>query len=111
MKVHEMMQFKSEIEKKRHYFDLPSLPDREWQYMLQRAKMENIKNTKINPFYAFMCSARLSFALSTAIVLALVFSLLYSAPNSNDNNNLNVNTASTTRTNVNVVNVANSSFI
>ena len=109
MKLHEMMQFKSRIEKKRHCFDLPNLPDREWQYMLQRAKMESVKESSINPFYAFMCSARLSFALSTAIVLALVFSLTYSKPD--DNTDIKANTASTTRTNVNVVNVSNSSFI
>ena len=109
MKLHEMMQFKSKIERRKHYFDLPSLPDREWQYMLQRAKMESSKKNEFNPFYAFMCSARLSFALSSAIVLALVLSLLYSNPQ--DDTNTKTNTASTTRTNVNVVNVANSSFI
>ncbi|WP_304331140.1 hypothetical protein [Brachyspira innocens] len=109
MKLHEMMQFKSKIERRKHYFDLPSLPDREWQYMLQRAKMESSKKNEFNPFYAFMCSARLSFALSSAIVLALVLSLLYSNPQ--DDTNTKTNTASTTRTNINVVNVANSSFI
>lgn len=109
MKLHEMMQFKSKIERRKHYFDLPSLPDREWQYMLQRAKMESSKKNEFNPFYAFMCSARLSFALSSAIVLALVLSLLYSNPQ--DDTNTKINTASTTRTNINVVNVANSSFI
>ncbi|MDO6994705.1 hypothetical protein Q5M87_11875 [Brachyspira innocens] len=109
MKLHEMMQFKSKIERRKHYFDLPSLPDREWQYMLQRAKMESSKKNEFNPFYAFMCSARLSFALSSAIVLALVLSLLYSNPQ--DETNTKTNTASTARTNINVVNVANSSFI
>lgn len=109
MKLHEMMQFKSKIERRKHYFDLPSLPDREWQYMLQRAKMESSKKNEFNPFYAFMCSARLSFALSSAIVLALVLSLLYSNPQ--DDTNTKTNTASTTRTDINVVNVANSSFI
>ena len=109
MKLHEMMQFQSKIERRKHYFDLPSLPDREWQYMLQRAKMESSKKNEFNPFYAFMCSARLSFALSSAIVLALVLSLLYSNPQ--DDTNTKTNTASTTRTNINVVNVANSSFI
>ncbi|ADG70961.1 hypothetical protein [Brachyspira murdochii] len=109
MKLHEMMQFKSKIERRKHYFDLPSLPDREWQYMLQRAKMESSKKNEFNPFYAFMCSARLSFALSSAIVLALVLSLLYSTPQ--DDTNIKTNTASTTRNNINVVNVANSSFI
>lgn len=109
MKLHEMMQFKSKIERRKHYFDLPSLPDREWQYMLQRAKMESSKKNEFNPFYTFMCSARLSFALSSAIVLALVLSLLYSNPQ--DDTNTKTNTASTTRTDINVVNVANSSFI
>ena len=85
MKLHEMMQFKSKIERRKHYFDLPSLPDREWQYMLQRAKMESSKKNEFNPFYAFMCSARLSFALSSAIVLALVLSLLYSNPQDDTN--------------------------
>ena len=111
MKLHEMMQFKSKIERRKHYFDLPSLPDREWQYMLQRAKMESSKKNEFNPFYAFMCSARLSFALSTAIVLALVISLLYSNPNDNEVNNSRANNASTTRGNVDIVNVANSNFI
>ena len=111
MKLHEMMQFKSKIEKKRDSFNLPDLPDREWQYMLQRAKMESMSKTKVNPLYAFMCSVRLSFALSTAIVLALVISLLYSNPNSKEVNSPRANTASTTRSNVDVVNVANSNFI
>ncbi|WP_028330118.1 hypothetical protein [Brachyspira alvinipulli] len=111
MKLHEMMQFKSKIEKKRDSFNLPNLPDREWQYMLQRAKMESMRKNDINPFYAFMTSARLSFALSTAIVLALVISLLYSNPNNNEVNNSRANNASTTRGNVDIVNVANSNFI
>lgn len=109
MKLHDMMQFKSKIEKKRHHFDLPSLPDREWQYMLQRAKMESMKKNEISPLYAFMCSARLSIALSTAIVLVLALSLFYSNP---DRENIHkTNTASSNKTNINVVNVANSSFI
>ena len=111
MKLHEMMQFKSKIEKKRDSFNLPNLPDREWQYMLQRAKMESMRKNDINPLYAFMTSARLSFALSTAIVLALVISLLYSNPNNSESNNTRTNTASTSRGNVDIVNVANSNFI
>ena len=109
MKLHDMMQFKSKIEKKRHHFDLPSLPDREWQYMLQRAKMESMKKNEISPVYAFMSSARLSIALSTAIVLVLALSLFYGNPNKDDSPK--TNTASSNKTNVNVVNVANSSFI
>ncbi|ASJ22001.1 hypothetical protein [Brachyspira hampsonii] len=109
MKLHDMMQFKSKIEKKRHHFDLPSLPDREWQYMLQRAKMESMKKNEVTPFYAFMSSARLSIALSTAIVLVLALSLFYGNPSKEDSHN--TNTASSRKTNINVVNVANSSFI
>lgn len=109
MKLHDMMQFKSKIEKKRHHFDLPSLPDREWQYMLQRAKMESMKKSEISPLYAFMSSARLSIALSTAIILVLALSLFYVNPNKKDSHN--TNTASSSKTNINVVNVANSSFI
>ncbi len=109
MKLHDMMQFKSKIEKKRHHFDLPSLPDREWQYMLQRAKMESLNKRELNPFYAFMCSARLSLALSTAIVLVLVLSLFYGK--FDKESSIKTNTASSNKTSVNVVNVANSSFI
>ncbi|ANN64171.1 hypothetical protein OFR22_07825 [Brachyspira hyodysenteriae] len=109
MKLHDMMQFKSKIEKKRHHFDLPSLPDREWQYMLQRAKMESMKKNEISPLYAFMSSARLSIALSTAILLVLALSLFYGNPNKD--NSHKTNTASSSKTNINVVNVANSSFI
>lgn len=109
MKLHDMMQFKSKIEKKRHHFDLPSLPDREWQYMLQRAKLESMKKNDISPLYAFMCSARLSLALSTAIVLVLALSLFYGHPSKDKPHN--TNTASSNKTNINVVNVANSSFI
>lgn len=109
MKLHDMMQFKSKIEKKRHHFDLPSLPDREWQYMLQRAKMESINKNELSPFYAFMSSARLSLALSTAIVLVLALSLFYGNPNKDTASE--TNTASSNKTNVNVVNVSNSSFI
>ena len=109
MKLHDMMQFKSKIEKKRHHFDLPSLPDREWQYMLQRAKMESMKKNDISPLYAFMSSVRLSIALSTAIVLVLALSIFYGNPNKDSS--YKTNTASSNKTNVNVVNVANSSFI
>ncbi|WP_300369751.1 hypothetical protein [Brachyspira sp.] len=105
MKLHDMMQFKSKIEKKRYHFDLPSLPDREWQYMLQRAKMESMNKKELNPIYAFMCSVRLSLALSTAIVLVLALSLFYG--NDNDTS-IKANTASSNKTTVNVV---NSSFI
>ena len=41
MKLHEMMQFKTKIERKRSYFNLNNLPDDEWVRMLNRAKVES----------------------------------------------------------------------
>jgi len=103
----EIKRFKGEIESRRYYFDLSGLPDREWRYMLQRARSESInKNySALNSVYSFMCSLRLSFLLSTAIIVMLMFSLFYS-------NITRGNTASTNnRADVPVVNVSNNSFI
>lgn len=111
MKFHEIRQFKSKIEKKKEYFDLPSLPDKEWQYMLQKVKMERLNKNNINPFYALMCSSKVSFALSTAILFILVFAMLLSILNDNKVNNAKRNATSTSRVNINIVNVANSNFI
>ncbi|WP_295157330.1 hypothetical protein [uncultured Brachyspira sp.] len=108
MKLHSMMQFKSKIEKKRHYFDLPTLPDSEWQYMFQKAKMESMKKKEFNPLYAFMCSVRLSLALSLAIVLILTLSLFYV---NDKGSSIKTNTASSDKTVKTIVNVVNSSFI
>lgn len=109
MKLYDMMQFKSKLEKKRQYFNLPNLPDREWMYMLQKAKMEGIKKNEFSPFYSFMCSTSLSLGLSTAIVLAFALLLLYLNPNGDSTSK--INTASSYKTNIDVVNVSNSSFI
>ncbi|WP_295161776.1 hypothetical protein [uncultured Brachyspira sp.] len=111
MKLHDMMQFKSKIEKKRHHFDLPNLPDREWQHMLHRAKMETMDKNKFNPLYVFMCSFKLSLALSTAIVLMLSLFLFYGNTGRFRSNSIKTNTASSVRNKENIVNVVNSSFI
>lgn len=54
-----------------------------------------------------MCSKKLSFVLSIAIIVALMFSLLFSNA-VNENNN---NTASSNRVNAPIVNISNNSFI
>ena len=113
MKLHEIMQFKNRIEKRKSYFDLPDLPEKEWNYLLQRARISNLKDNYENKIssklYSFMCSARLSFVLSIAIITVLALSLLFSA-NINESSNKN-NSASNNRVNVPVVNVSNNSFI
>lgn len=111
MKLHEMIRFKSRIEKRKSYFDLPDLPEREWNHLLQRAKIVNEgfkENTVDNRLYSLMCSAKLSFVLSAAIILILMFSLFSATVSENTNNN---NTASNNRMDVPVVNVSNNSFI
>ncbi|WP_432631479.1 hypothetical protein [Brachyspira sp.] len=114
MKLHEIIRFKNRIEKRKSYFDLPDLPEKEWNYLLQRARAVNIRDIdedKIsNKLYSFMCSARLSFVLSIAIIMVLAFSLLFSV-NINENKNTTNNTASNNRVDVPVVNVSNNSFI
>ena len=75
MKLHELVQFKSKIEKKRNLFELPSLPDSEWEYMLKKAK--SIKESNIydtHSYSSFMYSKKMSLALSMAIIVALVIS-------------------------------------
>ena len=110
MKLYKIMQFKNRIEKRKSYFDLPDFSDKEWEYLLQRAKVVNIENINkrnvINKLYSFMCSVRLSFILSIAIIVILTFSLLFFTT-INENNNA----ASSNRVNVPVVNVSNNSFI
>ena len=76
---------------------------------MYQKQYKSMKKNEISPLYAFMSSARLSIALSTAIVLVLTLSLFYGNPNKDDSPK--TNTASSNKTNVNVVNVANSSFI
>ena len=113
MKLHEIIRFKNRIEKRKSYFDLPDLPEKEWNYLLQRARAVNMNYTYedriSNKLYSFMCSARLSFVLSIAIIMVLMFSLLFST-NINENKNTN-NTASNNRVDVPVVNVSNNSFL
>ncbi len=114
MKLHEIIRFKNRIEKRKSYFDLPDLPEKEWNYLLQRARAINVKdigneNSISDKLYSFMCSRRLSFVLSIAIIMVLALSLLFSA-NINESSNKN-NTASNNRVNVPVVNVSNNSFI
>ena len=118
MKLHEFVQFKNKIEKKRNLFDLPSLPDSAWEYMLQRAKtMKEIEVTKTYSFFtlftSFMCSKKMSFALSMAIIVALVVSLFnmefmeeYNAFKEEGNSS-----HQTHRVNVPVINVSDNSFI
>lgn len=111
MKLYEIIQFKNRIEKRRYYFDLPDLPEKEWNHLLQRARAINLKDINensmaSNKLYSFMCSARLSFVLSVAIII-LSFSLLFfTSVNKNSNNNTASNNV-----NVPVVNVSNNSFI
>lgn len=111
MKLHEMIQFKNRIEKRKSYFDLPDLPEKEWNHLLQRARIISVKDVNEksmanDKLYSFMCSARLSFALSIAIII-LSFSLLFfTSVNKNSNNNTASNNV-----NVPVVNVSNNSFI
>ena len=38
MKLYEIMKFKNRIEKRKSYFELPTLPDREWQHLLSIAR-------------------------------------------------------------------------
>ena len=110
MKLYKIMQFKNRIEKRKSYFDLPDFSDKEWEYLLQRAKVVNIENINkrnvVNKLYSFMCSKKLSFVLSIAIIVALMFSLLFSNA-VNENNN----TASNNRVNAPIVNISNNSFI
>lgn len=114
MKLHEIIQFKSRIEKRKSYFDLPVLPDSEWRYLLQRAKIVNAedinkKSALLDKLYSLMCSARLSFVLSAVIIAVLTLSLLLFSNTAGENKNNN--TASNNRVNVPVVNVSNNSFI
>lgn len=111
MKLHEMMQFKTKIERKRNYFNLNNLPDDEWARMLNRAKAESAiikkENTLFDYMYSMMCSRKLSFVLSMAIIAALILSFLYTNPSVIKNNELdNINTASTNRRNVPAINVS-----
>ncbi|WP_297285223.1 hypothetical protein [uncultured Brachyspira sp.] len=112
MKLHEMMQFKTKIERKRNYFNLNNLPDDEWARMLSRAKAESTRvvkkeNSLFDYMYSMMCSRKLSFVLSMAIIAALILSFLYTNPSVIKNNELdNINTASTNRRNVPVINVS-----
>lgn len=111
MKLYEIMKFKNRIEKRKSYFELPTLPDREWQHLLSIARIEKTNDIKdyniADKLYSFMCSKKLSFVLSIAIIVALMFSLLFSNA-VNENNN---NTASTNRINTPIVNISNNSFI
>ncbi|MBW5398166.1 hypothetical protein [Brachyspira pilosicoli] len=111
MKLHEMMQFKAKIERKRNYFNLNNLPDDEWARMLSRAKVESTivkkENTLFDYMYSMMCSRKLSFVLSMAIIAALILSFLYANPSVIKNSELdNINTASTNRRNIPVINVS-----
>ena len=110
MKLYEIMKFKNRIEKRKSYFELPTLPDREWQHLLSIARIEKTNDIKdyniADKLYSFMCSVRLSFILSIAIIVILTFSLLFFTT-INENNNA----ASSNRVNVPVVNVSNNSFI
>lgn len=112
MKLYEIIKFKNRIEKRKSYFDLPALPDKEWQHLLSVARIEKANDIKdynvANKLYSFMCSKKLSFVLSIAIIVVLMFSLLFS---NSVNENTNNNTASNNRVNVPVVNVSNNSFI
>lgn len=47
MKLYEIMKFKNRIEKRKSYFELPTLPDREWQHLLSIARIEKITILKI----------------------------------------------------------------
>lgn len=110
MKLYEIMKFKNRIEKRKSYFELPTLPDREWQHLLSIARIEKTNDIKdyniADKLYSFMCSKELSFVLSIAIIVALMFSLLFSNA-VNENNN----TASNNRVNAPIVNISNNSFI
>ena len=110
MKLYEIMKFKNRIEKRKSYFELPTLPDREWQHLLSIARIEKTNDIKdyniADKLYSFMCSKKLSFVLSIAIIVALMFSLLFSNA-VNENNN----TASNNRVNAPIVNISNNSFI
>lgn len=110
MKLYEIMKFKNRIEKRKSYFELPTLPDREWQHLLSIARIEKTNDIKdyniVDKLYSFMCSKKLSFVLSIAIIVALMFSLLFS--NAYNENN---NTASNNRVNTPIVNISNNSFI
>ena len=111
MKLHEIIRFNNRIEKRKSYFDLPDLPDKEWNHLLQRARIvnEGFKESAVeNRLYSVMCSAKLSFVLSAAIILILTFSLFSATVSENTNNN---NTASNNRVDVPIVNVSNNSFI
>ena len=111
MKLHEIIRFKNRIEKRKSYFDLPDLPEKEWNYLLQRARVVNEgfdEKGSENKLYCLLCSTKLSFVLSAAIILILMFSFFSTTVNENTNSN---NTASNNRVDVPVVNVSNNSFI
>ena len=111
MKLHEIIRFKNRIEKRKSYFDLPDLPEKEWNYLLQRARVVNEgfdEKGAENKFYCLLCSTKLSFVLSAAIILILMFSFFSTTVNENTNSN---NRASNNRVDVPVVNVSNNSFI
>ena len=105
MKLYEIMKFKNRIEKRKSYFELPTLPDREWQHLLSIARIEKTNDIKdyniADKLYSFMCSKKLSFVLSIAIIV-----LFSNAVNENNNN-----TASSNRVNAPIVNISNNSFI
>lgn len=110
MKLYEIIQFKNRIEKRKSYFDLPDLPEKEWNHLLQRARAINLKDINErsmanNKLYSFMCSARLSFVLSVAIIILSFSLLLFTSVDKNSNNTASNNV------NVPVVNVSNNSFI
>lgn len=110
MKLYEIIQFKNRIEKRKSYFDLPDLPEKEWNHLLQRARAINLKDINErsmanNKLYSFMCSARLSFVLSVAIIILSFSLLLFISVDKNSNNTASNNV------NVPVVNVSNNSFI
>lgn len=110
MKLYKIIQFKNRIEKRKSYFDLPDLPEKEWNHLLQRARAINLKDINErsmanNKLYSFMCSARLSFVLSVAIIILSFSLLLFTSVDKNSNNTASNNV------NVPVVNVSNNSFI
>lgn len=116
MKLHELIQFKSKLEDKQDMFILPNLSDTEWQSMLSHAKIGvynyNKKEVKSNSIYTFLSSAKLSFALSLAIIITTVVTYTtFSTPNTiNDERSYN-NASVSPRVEPPVVNVSSNNYI
>lgn len=115
MKKEELIRFKNKLESKREVFNIPELPDREFEAMLMQAKIKVNANVEIskkertlNRIMPVFSSLKLSATLSLAIFIAMIigYAFIFNGGVFYREQSPSNNTTSKSSTNLPVVNVS-----